>query len=191
MPTLIQHAAKTMRVLGLALIVLGLLCAFVPRDVGLTIGVLVGVLLVIAGLLRVVFAWVAASWGSALLRFAFGVLAILAGGYLVSQAEIAPRVITVVAAVYLVLDGISGIVFALRLPPAAGGASMILGGVVSLALGVMIWRGWPLPGEQLLGIWIGIKLIVDGVVMLVIAQGARRIDEALAQRSTAGAQDVL
>jgi uncharacterized membrane protein HdeD (DUF308 family) len=185
MPTLIQNAAKTMRFLGLALVVLGLLCAFVPRGVGLTIGVLVGVLLVIAGLLRVTFAWVAASWGSALLRFAFGVLAIIAGGYLVAQPDLAPRLITVAAAVYLILDGISGIIFALRLPPAAGGASVILGAIVSLALGVMIWRDWPMPGGQMLGIAIGAKLVVDGVVMLVIAQGARRIDEALAQGTRA------
>lgn len=190
MPTLIQGAAMTMRFLGLALVVLGLLCVFVPRGVGLTLGVLIGVLLVIAGLVRVAFAWVASTWGSALLRFAFGVLAILAGVYLVAQPDIAPRVLVVVAAIYLILDGIAGIVFALRLPPAAGGASMILGGIVSLALGVMIWQDWPLPGGQMLGIVIGAKLIVDGVVMLVIAQGARRIDEALAQRSTAGARDV-
>lgn len=187
MPALIQKAASTMRFLGLGLVILGLLCAFAPRGVGLTIGVLVGILLVIAGLLRVTFAWVAASWGSALLRFAFGVLAILAGGYLVAQPDIAPRVITVVAAIYLALDGITSIVFALKLPPAAGGAPTILGGIVSLALGVMIWRDWPMPGGQMLGIVIGVKLIVDGVVMLVIAQGARRIDEALAQGGTGDA----
>ncbi len=183
-PLLMQKAANTMRILGVALVLLGLACAFVPQAVGLTIGVFVGILLVIAGLLRMAFAWVAASWGSVILRFAFGVLAVLAGGYLVSQPDIAPRVLTTVAAIYLVLDGVTSLVFALRLPPAAGGASVLLNAAVSLALGVMIWQGWPLPGEQLLGIWIGIKLVVDGVVMLVIARGARAIDQALARRAT-------
>ena len=190
MPALIQKAANTMRVLGGVLVVLGLLCAFVPRGVGLTIGVLIGGLLVIAGLVRVVFAWVATSWGSALLRFTFGVLGIVAGIYLVGQPDLAPRVIVAVAAVYLILDGIVEIAFALRLPPAAGGASMIVGGIVSVALGVMIWQDWPLPGGQMLGIVIGVKLVVQGVVILLIAQGARRIDEALAQASTTGTQDV-
>jgi uncharacterized membrane protein HdeD (DUF308 family) len=95
-----------------------------------------------------------------------------------------------VAAIYLALDGISSIVFALRLPPAAGGASVSLGGIVSLALGVMIWRDWPLPGGQMLGIAIGVKLIVDGVVTLLIAQGARGIDEALARRAGGEATEV-
>ena len=51
--------------------------------------------------------------------------------------------------------------------------------IVSLAIGIMIWRDWPLPGEQMLGIYIGAKLLVDGIVMLVIGRGARAIDEAL------------
>ena len=51
---------------------------------------------------------------------------------------------------------------------------------MSLAIGIMMWRNWPLPGEQMLGIYIGVKLLVDGVVMLLIGRGARAIDEALA-----------
>ena len=35
----------------------------------------------------------------------------------------------------------------------------------------------------MLGIYIGAKLLVDGVVMLIIGQSARKIDEALAAGS--------
>ncbi len=79
MPSLIQTAAKTIRNCGLALVVLGLLTIFLPRYAGLTIGVVVGIFLALSGVVRIAFAWVAASWGSALLRFIFGVLAIIAG----------------------------------------------------------------------------------------------------------------
>ena len=104
----------------------------------------------------------------------------IAGGTMVTQPGTGLRVIVLVAIFYFVADGISAILFALRLPPAAGGTSVILSGIVSLALGVMMWRNWPLPGEQMLGIYIGAKLLVDGVVMLIIGRGARAIDEALA-----------
>jgi len=181
MPKLIEQGVKTIRGLALVTIALGLLCIFLPRGVGLTVGALVGVLLVIAGALRVVFAWVAASWGSMLLRFAFGVVAILAGGALLTQPEIGLNAIIVIAVAYLVADGVGCVLFALRLPPAAGGASMVISGLVSLAMAMMIWRGWPLPAEQMIGIWIGVKLMIDGGVMMAVAQGAHRIDEALAQ----------
>ena len=101
---------------------------------------------------------------------------------MVAQPDTGLRVIVIVAIVYFIVDGVSGILFAIRLPPAAGGTSVILSGIVSLALGVMLWRDWPLPVEQMLGIYIGVKLLVDGIVMLVIGRGARAIDEALASR---------
>ena len=180
MPTLLQSAGGTIRNCGLALVVLGLVAIFAPSFAGTAIGVVLGIFLVLSGFVRVAFAWVAASWGSALLRFAFGVLAIVAGGYMVAQPGTALRVVVLAAIIYFVVDGVSAILFALRLPPAAGGGSVILGGIVSLALGIMMWRNWPLPGEQMLGIYIGVKLLVDGVVMVVIGQTARKIDEALA-----------
>jgi uncharacterized membrane protein HdeD (DUF308 family) len=185
MASLLQSVGKTIRNCGLALVVLGLLAIFLPLYAGMAIGMLVGIFLVLSGLVRVAFAWAAGSWGSALLRFAFGVLAMVAGGMMVAQPDTGLRVIVIVAIVYFIVDGVSAILFALRLPPAAGGTPMILSGIVSLALGVMIWRDWPLPGEQMLGIYIGVKLLVDGIVMLVIGRGARAIDEALASRGEA------
>ena len=180
MPTLIQKAGNTIRACGLLLIVLGLVAIFMPRFAGTAIGVVLGFFLVLSGFVRAAFGWVAATWGSALLRFGFGILAIAAGGLMVAQPETALRVVVIVAIVYFVLDGVSAILFAFRLPPGAGGTSVSLAGIVSLAIGIMMWRGWPLPGEQMLGILIGAKLIVDGVVIFIIGQSARTIDEALA-----------
>lgn len=180
MPSLIQQAGKTIRNCGLALIVLGLVAIFMPSFAGTAIGVVVGIFLVLSGFVRMAFAWVAATWGSALLRFAFGLLAIAAGGLMVAQPDTALRVVVIVAIVYFAVDGVSAILFGLRLPPGAGGASVILGGIVSLAIGIMMWRNWPLPGDQMLGILIGAKLLVDGVVIFIIGQSARKIDEALA-----------
>ena len=187
MAKLLQAAATTIRNCGLALVVLGLLTILLPRYAGMTIGVLVGIFLVLSGFVRVAFAWTAGSWGSALLRFAFGVLAIAAGGMMVAQPDAALRVVIIIAIIYFVFDSVSAILFAIRLPPAAGGAPMILSGIVSLALGIMLWRNWPLPGEQMLGIYIGVKLLVDGIVLLVISRGARAIDEALASQGEVSA----
>ena len=51
---------------------------------------------------------------------------------------------------------------------------------MSLAIGITMWRNWPLPRDQMLGILIGAKSLVDGVVIFIIGQSARKIDEALA-----------
>ena len=184
MSSLIQAAGKTIRNCGIALVVLGLLTIFVPHYAGMTIGVLFGIFLVLSGMVRLAFAWVAASWGSLLLRCAFGVLAIVAGGIMVAQPGTGLRIIVIVAIIYFIADGLSAVLFALRLPPGAGGVSVLLAGIVGIALGVMIWQDWPLPGEQVLGIYIGAKLLVDGVVMLIIGKTARAIDRALTAKAT-------
>ena len=122
MTKILQAVGTTIRNCGLLLVVLGLLTIFLPRYAGMTIGILVGIFLVLSGGARIVFAWVAGSWGSAFFRFAFGVLAVVAGGVMIAQPETALRVVLAVAIIYFIIDGVSAILFAVGLPPAAGGA---------------------------------------------------------------------
>ena len=68
-----------MRFLAAGLALLGVLSILLPRASGMTIGLVVGILLLIAGIARVTFAWIANSLGSMFRRFTTGVLAILAG----------------------------------------------------------------------------------------------------------------
>jgi uncharacterized membrane protein HdeD (DUF308 family) len=161
--------------LGVALIVVGILSISAPRQSGMTIGVLVGICLFLGGFFRVCFAWLAPSWGSAGLRFLTGGLAVVAGVVMVTNPSTGPRALAVVAIVYFIADGLSEILLALRLPPAAGGIWIMVSGIVSLALGIFIWRQWPLSGEQAVAILVGIKLILDGVVLLALGSGARAI----------------
>ena len=40
--------------------------------------------------------------------------------------------------------------------------------MVALLLGAMIWKGWPVSGLWAVGILVGIKLVVGGMVMMAI-----------------------
>lgn len=175
----VSRMAKSARFLGFGLIILGLIAIFAPKQTGMTIGVVVGILLVVGGVLRTAFAWIAMSWGDAILRFLLGVLAILAGGIMIADPAQGLRVITLVAIAYLIADGVTAILFAIRLPPASGGGWIVLGGVLSIVLGILIWREWPLSGDQAVGILVGIKLIIDGTTMLAAATVARAVGNAL------------
>ncbi len=106
----VPRMIDTARYLGIGLIILGLIAVFAPTVTGMTIGVIVGILLVVSGFLRIAFAWVAMSWGDAILRFLFGILALIAGIVMISDPALGLRVITIVAIAYLVVDGISNIV---------------------------------------------------------------------------------
>lgn len=171
---ILSKQAQKIVFLGLGLIVLGIIVLVYPQQSGMTVAFVVGLLLLIGGLLRLTFAWLSASWGDALLRFLFGLLAVLAGGYMVAQPAAGLQILTIVAIIYLIADGISEIVFALRVPPATGGTLILFSGALTLLLGVLLWFGWPWSGEKAIGLMIGLKLLLDGAVLIAIGMTARR-----------------
>jgi len=59
--------------------------------------------------------------------------------------------------------------------------------LLSVALGVSMWVGWPLSGLRALGILIGVKLASAGAVLLRVEQAMRRLGTGVAAlRSRAG-----
>jgi uncharacterized membrane protein HdeD (DUF308 family) len=51
---------------------------------------------------------------------------------------------------------------------------LILNGVVSILLGVMIWRSWPVSGLWVIGMFVGIDMIFDGWTEIMLALSVRR-----------------
>ena len=78
----------------------------------------------------------------------------------------ASGVLTILLAVYFILDGISEIADGMRLRPAVGSGWILFVGIVSLLLGVMIWVQFSLPGARAMGILPGIKLSFMGLIMV-------------------------
>jgi len=79
-----------------------------------------GLLVLAAGIVRMIWAFQAGSFGKGLLMFAIGGLTLLCGIALVANPLFASGVLTVVLALYFILDGISEIVGGIRLRPGSG-----------------------------------------------------------------------
>jgi uncharacterized membrane protein HdeD (DUF308 family) len=52
---------------------------------------------------------------------------------------------------------------------------VLLNGVVTLLLGVLIWRQWPLSGLYVIGLFLGINLVVSGASYVSLGLAARRL----------------
>jgi uncharacterized membrane protein HdeD (DUF308 family) len=92
---------------------------------------------------------------------------------MIMQPDVGAQVLAMVLVFYLVADGITSLIFALRLPPATGGAWMMLGAVASLVIGILMYMQWPASGELAVGILIGIKLILDGSTLIGVGSVAK------------------
>ena len=163
------------RLFGVGLLILGGLSIYAPQASGMTVSVIVGIVLILGGILRTAFAWLSPGWGSLFMKMLVGILTIIAGGYMIARPEAGSQALAVVLVFYLIVDGITTLIIATRLPPVAGGAWMMVGAIASLVIGVLMWMQWPASGELALGVLIGIKLILDGVTLIGVGSAAKAV----------------
>ena len=161
-----KAGGKKMTIYGVIAIILGILAMMAPVLTGMWVIILVGVLVLIGGIVRIIWAFQAGSLGKGLPMFAIGGLTLLCGIVLLAHPLFASGVLTVLLALYFVLDGISEIVASVRLRPGSGWGWMLFAGIVSIWLGIIIWRQFPLSGVWAIGILLGIKLFFVGLIML-------------------------
>ena len=170
----LKSASKKIIIFAVVLIVLGVLSILLPAYSGMTITVILGILFVIGGALRTIFAFVTTSWGSAILRFLFGLVMLLGGIWLITNPEMGMTTLTIILAIMFVVDGISEVMFSFFLKPIGGGTIMLLDGIFSIVLGILIWINWPASGEWAIGLLVGIKLVIDGIALLTLGMVSKK-----------------
>jgi uncharacterized membrane protein HdeD (DUF308 family) len=173
----LKEAAKAkganMTIFGVIAIILGMLAMLAPGLTGASVVTLVGLLVLAAGLVRMIWAFSAGSFGKGLFAFATGGLTLLCGIVLVVNPLFASGVLTILLAVYFIFDGISEISTGIWLRPESGWGWMLFGGIVSILLGTMIWAQFPLSGVYAIGILLGIKLFFVGLIMITVGSAIR------------------
>jgi len=160
---------KRMTTFGIIAIILGLLAMAAPVLTGLSIALLVGILVVVAGVVRLVWAFQAGSVGEGILKFLLAGLTLVCGMVLVANPLFASGFLTILLSLYFIVDGVSEI--AVGLGTKRGW--FIFAGVVSILLGVLLWAQFPLSGAWALGILLGIKLLFIGLIMIMGGSAAR------------------
>ena len=155
----VKKDSTALLVLGIITIIIGMAAMITPLVAGVAVALMIGILLIGAGILRTVFAFKCKSWGKGILVFLLGLLTLLVGLYMVARPGVALATLTLFLAAYFVVDGIIEIIEAFDLKPLEGWGWMLFGGIVSLLLGFMIWKQWPVSGAWAIGILVGIKLL--------------------------------
>jgi len=175
----LKKSSRTVIIFAVILILLGILSIIMPSSSGIAITVIVGVVFVIGGLIRTTFAFLTTSWGSAILRFLFGIIILVAGIWLIINPSMGMNVLTIYLAVIFIADGLSEILFSFFLKPLGGGSMMLLDGILGIVLGILIWVKWPASGDWAIGLLVGIKLVIDGIALLTLGMVGKKTVEAV------------
>jgi uncharacterized membrane protein HdeD (DUF308 family) len=173
-----KSGGKKMTVFGVLAIVLGLLTIATPALVGTSALVILGVLVLAAGLVRIIWAFSSGTVGKGILMFAIGLLTAVCGLSLIVNPLFASGVLSIVLAVYLIIDGLAEIFVGLERKPGSGWGWLLVGGIASILLGVMLWRQFPLSGVWAIGVMLGIKLCFIGLIMITAGTTVRQLSKA-------------
>jgi len=68
---------------------------------------------------------------------------------------------------------------AVQIRPVSGWGWMLANGVITLLLGWMLWKQWPLSGAWAVGVLFGVQLISTGASLLAIGGAVRSMAKAV------------
>ena len=166
--------------LSVLMIVAGILAIASPLAAGIAVNLLVAWLLVFSGFAHLAFAWYRRSAGGFLWELLLGILYLFIGVYLITHPLAGLASLTIALAIYLFMEAILEFVLGFKLRPLPGSSWLLVDGVVTLILGVMIWRTWPSSTGWVIGTLVGISMLLSGTSRLAISLAARRVTSKLA-----------
>jgi uncharacterized membrane protein HdeD (DUF308 family) len=162
---------------GIVIVVLGALAIALPLFAGLAIAIVLGWLLIVAGIVGL-FATMNARYAPG---FAWAlisaVLALVVGVVLLWDPAAGLVTLTLALIVYFAVDGILNIALAIthRRDYASGRWEwMLFNGIVDLILAAIVFAGLPGTVTWVLGLLVGIDLVVGGAALIAMALAAKR-----------------
>jgi uncharacterized membrane protein HdeD (DUF308 family) len=167
---------------GAILAVAGTFAILSPLVAGLSITIMVGALLALGGISQCFLAFRAGALGRGVLMLLIGLLMTSTGFYMMTQPVAGLASITLFLVAYFVVTGIVETVTALQLKPHQGWSWQLTNGIITLLLGIMLWRQFPLSGTWALGVLFGIKMVFSGWALIFIGRKVKAL--AISELST-------
>ncbi len=134
----------------------------------------VGVMMIIAGIAEVTSAFRVKSWGRFLLWSLLGLLYIVAGFVTFENPLLAAALLTLMLGALLVASGVVRIILAFSMKQETPWLLVLLSAVITLLLGLLILAHWPVSSLYILGLFLGFDLVMAGVGWIGLGLGLHR-----------------
>ncbi|MCE5294676.1 MAG: DUF308 domain-containing protein [Chlamydiales bacterium] len=160
-------------VFGLLLLLLG--CVVINQAFAATMFSMFffGFLLACAGGIQVIQAFMARKWSGLFLSLLLGILYLVVGALCIVRPAEAAINITLLIAAFCFVSGLFKIISSLMMQFEHWGW-VFFNGLVTFALGLMIYNQWPLSGLWIIGLFVGIDMILSGWSWILLSLTARK-----------------
>jgi uncharacterized membrane protein HdeD (DUF308 family) len=175
--------------LGIALIALGVAAIGLSCVATLATVMTFGILVLAAGCVEVVSSFWARHWGGFFLHLLAGILYAVIGFLMLTRPVAAAAGLTLMLAALFFVGGMFRIIAALS-HRFHGWSWVLLNGIITVVLGAMIWEGWPETAFWVIGMFLGIDLVFDGMSWVMLGLAVRNIPTPATPHGTLPGQPV-
>ena len=160
--------------LGVGLIIAGAVALYYSVFTSLITVTTLGALVLLGAVLEGLQAFRMQKWSGFFLHVFVALLYGVAGFFMLTRPAESALGLTLLIGGVLLVSGAFRIIYALTHAHPLG-AWLLLNGLITLALGVMVWSKWPQSGLWVIGMFVGIEMIVSGVTWATLALKARQV----------------
>jgi uncharacterized membrane protein HdeD (DUF308 family) len=143
----------------------GVVAIFFPLLASAAFVLTLGWVLIAVGIVQAIGLLTARNHPSFWLSLIPAVLGVVVGFLLIGNVGQGMLTITVLLILFLMIEGISKVVFALTIRPLTNWVWVLASGILGIVLSVMLWSNMPEPALWLIGLLVGIHLVGEGLAL--------------------------
>jgi uncharacterized membrane protein HdeD (DUF308 family) len=166
---------------AILLIVFGILAIAIPMATSIGVVLVLAWLLVFGGAFQFIHAFRSHGAGNIAWKLLVAVLYLGVGLYFLMHPLLGVASFTLLLAWFFVAEGVIDLVVYFGNRSMRGAGWILFNGIVTLILGVLVWKQWPNSSAWVLGTLVGISMIFTGNARLMISLAARRLDRGAAR----------
>jgi uncharacterized membrane protein HdeD (DUF308 family) len=179
-PSQVVRQASTLSIVwGILLVVCGLFAVALPLLAAVAVNALVAWLIVMAGAIHLILGFHVHGAGSKIWKFLVGLAYLFFGGYLIVHPLLGVTSLTLLLATLFLVEGVLNFIMFFRMRPLHGSTWVLVDGIITLALGLMIYMQWPSSSAWAIGTLVGASLIISGVTRVMLSLAVRRATSVL------------
>ncbi|HEY9762594.1 MAG TPA: DUF308 domain-containing protein [Trichocoleus sp.] len=154
---------------GVILTFFGLLGIFLPVFTTFVAETWIAFILLSVGFSKTIYAFQSRAQGGFLWKVLLSVLYVSGGVMLLAQPFSGVITLTLLLGSFLLTEGVFELILAFRLRPQQNWTWALGNGLVTLALGAIVWFGWPTNAPWLLGTAVGASVLSTGISRVMLS----------------------
>jgi uncharacterized membrane protein HdeD (DUF308 family) len=171
----LKRASGTSVLLSIVMIIFGVLAITLPIISSLAVAIVIGWLVIFAGAAQLVHAFQSKGIGHIAWKILVAAFYLVAGANLIVRPALGAAGLSLVLGIFLIAEGIADVIAYFAMRKSGSSLWMLLDGIITLALGFMIWNHWPSGSLWIIGTFVGISMVMTGITRLMMALAVRKL----------------